>query len=200
MSITNIEYDYNSVPESVRLRQKISHVSELSHQLNSTLSGLPNLTEASHIWPETEDQYAIKEELEEELISEIQKLVDYMPVLEKRIKQFNQNLRHIQNDSKKLNNQEPREYYSQAQEVQKKKCTEAVYDKDAISIILDEAQAVLNVSRKKKYPGRKPVRQIPFPGAKPGDPPRSGQFSSSQAQSEKTHDHMDGLISLGPLK
>ena len=200
MSIANIKYDYNSVPESVRLRQKISHAPELIHQLNCAISGLPNLNEASYIWPETEDQYAIKEELEEELISEVQKLADYMPVLEKRIKQYNQNLGHIQDDSKKLNNQEPREYYSQAQEAQKKKCTEAVYDKDAISIILTEAKAVLEISRKKKFPGRKPVRQFPFPGAKSGDPPHSGQSCGPQAQSEKPHDHVAGLISMGPLK
>ena len=56
-------------------------------------------------------------------------------------------------------------------------------------VVLAEAQAVLDVARKKKFPGGNPERQFPFPGAKPGEMPDSDEFS----------DEMDGLLSLGPL-
>jgi hypothetical protein len=200
MSKADVKNNYNNVPEGIGLRDRISHISKLVNQLDSMLSGLSNVTETSYIWPETEDQYAIKQELEEEIIPEIQKLIEYIPILENRIERINHNLERIQGDTKRLNSQEPIEHYFKAQEAQKKKRDKAVSDKDAISIILAEAQAVLNVSRKKKFPGRKPVRQFPFPGAKPGELLPRGQSRSSQDQSKKQDDNVAGLISLGPIK
>jgi hypothetical protein len=157
------------------------------------------LTQASFVWPETEDQYARKENLEEKLASEVEKLTGYMPVLENRVQQCRRDRTLIQADMAKLNREEPRRYYSEAREVQEKRCLEAVYDKDTASIVLAEAQAVLDVSRKRKFPGRKPVRQFPFPGAEPGDVARRSPSSGSQAHPDNLGEEMEGLISLGPL-
>jgi hypothetical protein len=195
----NASHESGAVPEGTELRQELSNTSDLSRQLKSTLSGLPHLTQASFIWPETEDQYAIKEELEGELMAKVENLTDYMPVLENRVQQRQRDRAQIQADSEKLNHEEPADCYAEAQEAQQKRCLEAVYDKDAASIVLAEAQAVLEVSRTRNFPGRKPVRQFPFPGAKPGDLPPHSQSSGCQAHPDHLGDEMEDLISLGPL-
>ena len=195
----NVKYDSGGVPEGAELRQELSHASELTHQLDCSHSGLPHLTQASFIWPETEDQYAMKEELEEELSCEVNKLIRYMPVLESRIRRYRQNLGRIEAGSTKLNREEPFEHFAEAQEAQRKQYLEAVHDKDSASIVLAEAQAVLNVSRKKTFPGGQPVRQFPFPGAKPGDVPRGPQASCPPTPADTLGEDVDGLISLGPL-
>jgi hypothetical protein len=157
------------------------------------------LTPTSFIWPETEDQYATKEELEEEVDREVRKLISYMPVLEGRVQRYRQNLGHIEAGSAKLKREEPLESFAEAQEAQRKQYLEAVHDKDSASIVLAEALAVLSVSRKKKFPGRKPVQQSPFPGAKPGDMPPASRPSNPRIPAGNIEGELDGLISLGPL-
>ena len=173
----------------IELQKKLAEVSRLAGQLNRSVSSQPRLTGDSHIWPETEDQYAIKEEGEAELLSEVETLRGYMPLLERDVRHNGEALQRIQDDSGKLNLQEPRECYSQAEEAARRQYLGAVHDRDTVAVVLVEAQAVLDVSREKKFPGKDPVRQFPFPGAKPGEMPDSDERS----------DEMDGLISLGPL-
>ena len=195
----NAKRESGGVPEGAELRQELSYISDLSRQLSCAISSLPRLTQASFIWPETEDQYAMKEELEEKLASEVQKLTGYMPVLEDRVQRCRRDRARIQADSARLNHEEPSQCYSEAQEAQEKQCLEVVYEKDAATIVLAEAQAALEVSRTRKFPGRKPVRQFPFPGAKPGDLPPRSQSSGSQAAPHTLGDEMVDLIALGPM-
>lgn len=185
------DWDHDGVPTGVRLQQELSHISETIRQLNCTLAGLPYLDHRSFIWPETEDQYAMKEELEEAMVKEVERLSGYMPVLERRVQQCQENLGRIEADAAKLHRKEPEEHYTEAQDTQRKRCFNALHDKDSASIVLAEAQVVLAVSRKKKFPGREPARQFPFPGAKPGDMPRDSQGSGSQTRSDKPTREMD---------
>ncbi|MCK4783429.1 MAG: hypothetical protein KAV87_06735, partial [Desulfobacteraceae bacterium] len=104
-----------------------------------------------------------------------------------------------QGDSARLNRQEPRMSYSKAEEATKEQLFAAVGARDATVAVLARAQAALHISRKKKFPGRNPQRQFPFPGAKPGDMPKSSQSTSTQSHPEKLDDETAGLIALGPL-
>jgi hypothetical protein len=193
------DWGHDGVPAGVQLQQELSHISETIRQLNGILASLPHLDHRSCIWPETEDQYARKEELEEELVKDVGRLNGYMPVLERRVQQCQENLGRIEADAGKLGHKEPEEHYTEAQDAQNKQCFRALNDKDAASIVLAEAEVVLAVSRKKKFPGRRPARQFPFPGAEPGDMPRDSQGSGSQTDSDNPTREMEGLISLGPL-
>ncbi len=197
--VTVVGGDSTGVPEGVSLREELYRTAELVRQLNSVQNSLPHLTEESFIWPETEDQYAGKEELQSELTGQVRRLLGYMPTLQSRIRRYRHNLERIEADSARLNHNEPIEHYEQAQESQRRRYIEAVYDKDSASIVLAEAQAVLNVARKKPFPGRKPVRQYPFKGAKLGDLPPGPMTSDPQAPGNGSGGDLDDLISLGPL-
>ena len=182
----------------VQLQEKLAHISKLVDQLNST-SRLPHLNEDSLIRPEDQDQYAIKEEIEQELTSEVETLTGYMSLLNRDVQQCMEVMQSIESDSTKLHCQEPKECYSEAEEAAKKEYFNAVRDRDAAAVTFAKAQAVLDISRNKKFPGKAPVRQFPFPGAKPGDMSDPSQSSGTQSGQDKLDDEVDALISLGPL-
>ena len=179
----------------VELQKERAHVSKLVDQLNKTISDLPEVNEKSVIWPEMEERYAMKGEIEKELASGIEKLKGYIPLLETEVQRCLENLRRIEGDSAKLNRQEPRESYSEAQEAAKKQCFSAVGHRDATAAVLAQAQTVLDVSRKKKFPGDPPQRQSPLPEKNPD----FSQSSVPRSRPEKLDDETTDLISLGPL-
>jgi len=179
----------------VDLQKERAYVSKLVDQLNKTISGLPEINEKSVVWPEMEERYAMKGEIEKELAFGIEKLKGYMPLLETEVQRCLENLRCIEGDSAKLNRQKPRESYSEAQEAAKKECFSAVGHRDATTAILAQAQTVLDVSRKKKFPGKTPQRQSSPTEKKPD----LSQSSVPRSHPEKLDDETTDLISLGPL-
>ncbi len=185
--------------KEMELQKERDHVSKLSDQLSRTISSLQRLDEKSVIWPETEERWAIKEEVEVELAAGIERLERDIPFLEKEVQRSKKNLQQIKTDSEKLNHQEPRESYSQAEEAAKKEYFAAVGNRNATTAVLTKAQMVLDTSRRKKFPASQPRRQFPFPGAKPGDKPKPSQSTDSQSHAGKLDDETAGLISLGPL-
>ena len=62
-----------------QLEQALAHLSELSEQLNKQISPLPHLDTHKHIYPEIEEQYAIKEEYEKELLAAVESTEGLLP-------------------------------------------------------------------------------------------------------------------------
>ena len=123
------------------------------------------------------------------------KLQYYLPELEKRVSRCEKNLQCIETDSATLTTEQTKECYSEALEAQRKQYREAVQDRDAVFIVLAKAEAVLAVSRTRKYPGKIPERQSPPLGAMPF----SSQSSGGQSHSGGPDGEITGLMSLGPL-
>jgi len=182
------------VPRGLQLQNELQSISSHIKELESALA-LPEVNEdGSSECPFAEDLYAKKEALEEQVTHDLEKLKCYVKALDNEIKRCQRNLSQIQADGGKLNLKETSEHYSQAADAQQQQLQSTIEDKDAVSVILSKAQAVLNVSRTRKYPGKKP-QERPFP-MPTFDTPGSTCIRSSIGESGGD---LGGLISLGPL-
>jgi hypothetical protein len=184
----------NEVPRGRQLQDELKSISSHIKELESALA-LPEVNEdGSSECPFAQSLYAKKEELEEQVTHDLEKLKRYAKVLDNEIQRCQRNLAKIQADGGKLNLLETSEHYSHAANAQQQHLKSAIEDKDAISVVLSKAQAVLNVSRTRKYPGKKPQEQ-PFPMPPFGTPGSTCiRTSTGEPGSELT-----GLISLRPL-
>jgi hypothetical protein len=124
-----------------------------------------------------------------------EKLKYYQMALDKEIQRCRGNLERIQTDSGRLNLRETSLHYSEAARAQQGQLQSAIDDKDAVCVVLTKAQAVLKVSRTRKFPGRKPQEGYPFPVPSLGAPGSTGVQSSPGLLGNE----LGGLISLGPL-
>jgi hypothetical protein len=183
------------VPRGAELRRALAGVSEHVNGLESVMNSTPHVDEQGNSdCPFAEDLYSRKNELEKQVIEDVNRLMGYMRAIDHDIARCRNNLSRIQADSAKLNRDEARDCYSRAQEAAERELREAVQDKDAISIVLARAQAVLKVSQTRKYPGREPQRPFPpaGPGASGGPGPRTPAAGIGR--------ELDGLLSIGPLE
>jgi len=183
------------VPRGAELRRVLAGITEHIEQLDRAMSSLPHVNkEGGSECGFAEDLFAQKEELEKQVIEDVNRLMGYMRAIDHDIARCRNNLSRIQADSAKLNRDEARDCYSRAQEAAERELREAVQDKDAISIVLARATAVLKVSQARKFPGREPQRQLPpaGPGAPEGPGPRTPAAGIGR--------ELDGLLSIGPLE
>jgi len=182
------------VPRGLQLQNELQSISSHIKKLESALA-LPEVNEdGSSECHFAESLYAKKEELEEHVTHDLEKLKRYAKVLDNEIKRCRRNLAQIQADGGNLNLKETSEHYSYATDAQQQQLQSAIEDKDAVSVVLSKAQAVLNVSRTRKYPGKKP-QERPFPTPPFGTPGSTCiRTSTGEPGSE-----LAGLISLGPL-
>ena len=182
------------VPRGRQLRDELKNISSRTKELESALA-LPEVNEdGSSECPFAEDLFAKKEAIEGQVANDLKKLNRYAKVLDYEIKRCQRNLTKIQADGSKLNLQEASGHYSQAADAQQQQLQSAIEDKDAVSVVLSKAQAVLNVSRTRKYPGKKP-QERPFPMPTFGAP----GSTCIQSSTGKPGGELGGLISLGPL-
>jgi hypothetical protein len=196
-----LEPDANGADTSdwIQLQQALAHVCDLTGQLEKHISTLPNLATHDHIYPEMEERYAIKEEIEKELSEAAVKLGGLFIQLERRVDCYRRNLERIGADVTKLNHPELQPDYSQAQEAARKQYAEGLRYRDRMAVALTKARSVLEVARRKKFPDRKPHRQTP-PGPNESGPGRVSQTASTgTSDGQKDGEETDGLISLGPL-
>jgi len=194
--------DETSRNESQRMevQRKCADVSGLANRLEEILPRLHQLDEKSVIAPKMEDDYAMKEETEKELARGIEELNEYLPRLEKEVQQCRENLQRIESDAAKLNRPEPLEKYLIAQAETKEQLFAATGARNETVAVLARAEAVLHISQKKKFPGRKPQRQSPVPGAEPDDTPKPSPSTDTKTGPKKLDDETAGLIDLGPLE
>lgn len=182
------------VPRGRQLRDELKGISSHIKELENALA-LPEVNEdGSSECPFAEDLYAKKEALEKQVTQDLRTLKRYGQVLDYEIQRCQHNQAKIQADGTKLNLQEASGHYSQAADAQQHQLQSAIEDKDAVSVVMSKAQAVLNVSRTRKYPGKEP-QERPFPS-----PPFGVQGpTSSSSPAGKPGGELGGLISLGPL-
>lgn len=192
-----VDHTESGVTRGAELRHVLAQVSEDINGLESAMNSLPHVdNQARSECPFAEELYAQKEELERQVTEDVGRLLGYMRAIDHDIARCRNNLARIRADSAKLNRDEVRDCFSAAEEAAQRKCREALQDKDAISIVLARAEAVLKVSRTRKFPGREPQRQFPFPGPDTPVPALPGSRVTGGDISEE----LDGLLSIGPLE
>ena len=191
----------SDVPRGEQLKNELASDSALADQVESANKNLPYVDDnQGSECPFSEQLFAQKEELEQELISKVKVLKRYHKVLSSEVDRCMKILQEIQADSAKLKLQETSKHYSQAQEAQQSQYDSAVDDRDAVSVVLKKAQAILNMSRSRKYPGKTPEEQFPFPAGMPGPLSSAAQTPGSQSPAGGLSNEISGLISMGPLE
>jgi seryl-tRNA synthetase len=183
------------VPRGERLKSELTSISALTDRLESACKSLPHVNACRQSdLSYARRLYEEKERLEQELISKVEVLKQYHKALTREVDRCMKNLQTIQEDATKLNLQETSEYYSQAEEAQLKQYDSAVEDRDAISVVLKKAQAVLSMSKTRKFPGSNFGGHFLFPAGIPGS-----LASTSQSPAGGFNNEITGLISMGPL-
>jgi hypothetical protein len=172
------------VPKGTELREELSRIWAVASELESI-----------GFFFDPNDTYSRnrKLELQTRLSAELEKLHRYKVKLDKEEIRCRKNLDRIRSDSEKLNLEETRECYSEAEHQQQKQYHEALCDRDVVSRTLMKVQAALGSSQIGSFPIGNPQGQDQFPISFPGHvliPP-------SQSQPGTLGDELDGLISLG---
>ena len=183
--IISDKLDPNSQPERVprggELRSELSSISNLIEQLESAMNSLPHVEKnGGSECPFAEDWYAKKEELEKKIAFEVGRISQYLVFLEKEVQRCKGNLAKISSDATRLHHEETKDRYSDAQLKQERECRLAIQDRDAVFVVLQKAEAVLKVSRTRKFPGREPQRDPFSPPAFPGGSQTPGQGGPGQ--------------------
>ena len=89
--------------------------------------------------------------------------------------------------------------YGTAENAQNDECYQAVTDRDAVVLVLPRADAALQVSRSRKFPGDQPPRrQTPPPAAQPPGGPVGPNAPEAQPGQGLDHE-LDSVLSIGPL-
>lgn len=179
-------------PRGAALRNEIAVFLQKLAQLESAMTRLPAVDEnGSSACDFAEDLYAQKEELEQEVSAGFARLSGYLPLLEKEVQRCQKNLERIEADSQRLNRDEARDSYAQAADLQQAEYRAAVQERDALYIALKKAEAVLQVSRTRKFPGREPQRRDYCPPvASDGSVPSAGVELGSE---------VEDVLSTGPI-
>jgi len=187
----------NSMPRGERLRDELASISSKVKELESVTSSLPYVNaDGSSECPWAESLYARKEELEGKVRGDIHHLADYLMQLDADLLRCLERLKKIQADYAKLNHQTPQHHYAEAVRREQDQCQHVQDDRDAVSVVLTRAKAVLAMSRRRKYPGKKPQQQFPMPTGTPGVVTASPQGPSSAPVGGGVDSEIGGLMSL----
>lgn len=189
----------DSVPSGEPLRNDLASISSVVKQLESAVSSLPYVgADGSSECPWAQSAYADKEELEVKVSGKIHCLADYLMQFDAEFLRCQERLKKIEEDYAKLNRPEPQGHYAEAVRREQDRCRRVQDDKDAISVVLTRAKAVLVMSRRRKYPGKEPQQQYPVPMSMPGAVAAGPQGPSSGSRGEIADGEIGGLMSLGP--
>jgi chromosome segregation ATPase len=184
------------IPRGADLRRELVNKTNHTQNLESAVTSLPHIDEQGRSeCPFAETLYAQKEEHEAKVTKDVNQMIRYRRALEHEVARCQHNLARIQADSARLNHDKPRAAYSEAAEAAERACRAAIEDRDAVSVALARASAVLEVSRRRKFPGREPQRQQAFPAAGPG----AAQGPGARIPSGGLGGELSGLLSIGPL-
>jgi hypothetical protein len=201
---TNSAQDYacsscDGVPRGQPLRNELANISGLVEKLESAVSSLPYVgADGSSECPFAESLFAQKEDLEMEVSDKVHTLANYLRQLDAAILESRKRSKKIQADYGLLNRQEPQDWYAEAVRREQERILGLQDDQDAVSLTLTKAKAVLAMSAKVKFPGKKPQRQYPATTGISGTgaldlPGLVGGTAGQRAGGE-----IAGLISLGP--
>ena len=187
-------------PRATPLRNELESISKLVDELETATSTLPYVNESGESeCPFSENLYAKKEELEEQVSGKENLLAGYLMELDAEKLRCQKELDKIQEDYRKLNLQQTSDHYAEAILAQQEKCRSIEDDREAVSIVLVTLKAVLKMAKERKFPGRKPQTHFPIPVGASGTLPPPPQSPGPQSPAGRLGDEVGGLISLGPL-
>lgn len=184
-------------PLGDQLRNELASISTRVEQLDSAVSGLPCVApDGSSECPFAERLFFQKEQQEQKVAHDVDTLNRHLKRLDYEIRRCRGNLQQIQADGGTLTLKETSEYYSRAGDAEQRELETAIDDRDAALTVLTRAEAVLQVSRTRKFPGREPQEQHPFPVPTLGVP----SSGCTQPAPGGLGSELGKLISLGPLE
>ena len=172
------EFEY--VPRGTELREELSRIWTTAGELESI-----------GFFFDAKDTYNRNRriELQTRLSPELEKLQRYKTKLDREENRCKKNLDRIQSDAEKLNLDEVRECYFEAECQQQKQYNEVVSDRDIVLQTLMKVQSALGSSHIRSFPVGDQ-----FPPALPIQPLPGYQSDPSRLDNE-----VDDLTSLGPL-
>lgn len=189
----------DSVPRGKSLRRELANISGKVKESESVVSSLPYVSaDGSSECGWAQSLYARKEELETEVRGKISLLANYLMWFDAEMLRCLENLKKIQADYARLNNQEPQDCYARAIRDEQDRCRSLQDDRDAVSIVLTKAKAVVAMSEKRKFPGKEPQQQYSIPTGMPGAVVGGLQGSPPGPSAGGAGGEIGGLVSLGP--
>ena len=172
--------DSEHVPRGDELKAELSRILSLASELES----LNHLS-----YPKDDLARQRRAELQSKLSSELNKLQRYKVKLDREVLRCKKNLDRIRTDSEKLNLDETRKCYSEAESLQMKQYREAVSDRKAVLLAITKVQAVLSSSEGVGLPVADP-----FGSGLPTQP-----LPEHQNDPERLENELDDLFDFGPL-
>jgi hypothetical protein len=136
-----------------------------------------------------------KGDLEAKVIDDVKIMHSFEADLNGELKRCKANLGRIQSDAGRLKLQETQHSYETAAANQARLCREITQDRDAVTVALGKAKAVLKISQKRKHPGGK----APQRGFQPAPGPRPPMSPAPQTRIGKLGKTIKDLFPLGPL-
>lgn len=208
--IPNPGRDRDRVVRGGELRSQIDRFLKQVDELERAMTSLPHVeNNGSSECPFAGDLYAKKEELEQQVLAGIQTLRGHLADLEREGQRCRANLGRIQADAGRLNLEDTQDQYAVAETEQRRQYREVLQGRDATLVALGKAEAVLKVSRTRKFPGGEPPRQEQYPLSQRGSaqPPNSLPASPQGPSAPlppacgpgSLGGELDGLTSMGPL-
>ncbi len=171
--------DFEHFPRGSELRSELSRILSLANELESvSFLSDPNNTYANNR----------RFDLQAKLSTELEKLQRYKPKLDREVSRCKKNLDRINTDSERLNLNETRECYLEAEDEQQKQLDEAVRDRDTVFWAISKVRSALSMSRAGSLPtgnsSPSALPHLPLPGYQ-NNPGRLGN-------------EVDDLLSFGP--
>ncbi|MFC1762907.1 hypothetical protein ACFL6U_12620 [Planctomycetota bacterium] len=143
-----------------------------------------------------ESHYWRMKELEKEVNSKLEHFERYLAWFDSQLPACQEKLKKIKAQFAKLHNQETKTHYASAIRGEQTRCQRMQDERDAVWAVLERAKAVLAMSRKYQFPGKKPQQQFQIPLAMDGGAASNPQGIPSGSPTGNTE--VGGLLSLGP--
>ena len=178
------------------LRWLLEKIKRLVDDLEQAMTVLPHVEEdGSSECHFADELYAKKEELEKQVKDAVQRMQDYDADLAREDRRLRTNQTQIQADGSRLQLPQTQDCYGKAESQTEKQCRELAQDRDAIAVVMSRALGVLQVSQRRKMPGREPRERFPVAVPRPG--PAGSQ--SAGPGPEPLGKDLGGLLEMGPL-
>ena len=149
--------------------------------------------------PFAEDLYARKDELEANVGRAVVILQEFQAGLEQEVERCQRNLSRIRGDEGDLSTDVAIAKYDLAADKQQEEWERAMFDRNAVNMVLPRAVAVLEVARSKKYPGKTPERRESYRLPEITEIVSSPKPPSFRLPKSTVGGEIGGLLSAGPV-
>jgi len=198
--VKNRDGTAKGISHCLEFNSLVAYVANLLTQLERAMTSLPHVDSHGHspCPPDIiKELYARKEKLQQQVSSCLPRLSELLMALEKEVARCQSNLDRIRTDSGRLNLDETRNKYSEAEQAQELQLRRAKDNRDAIYVVLKKAEIVLSVSRRRRMPEFK-QRKNDDPGNRRKAPRTSSNTHSTGQASYGLGSDLDSLLSADP--